>query len=130
MADEDIVYKNDKIHDGMQTEAKFPYTAASRWDKVKDELIRKPKLIESDSNTPNNSKWNTLRKLISSTPTNAKSFLGVDDGKTVNHWNERKFRVINRNVIFGGRIKETSVKQYIDNVSKQTHVEQTDPFLM
>jgi hypothetical protein len=115
--------------DEEENAPRFPYDAKTQSEKDEEEFIVKSKSTKPDLNTAN-TKWNTLRKLISSTPTNAKSFLGVDDGKTLNHWNQRKFRVISRNMVFGGRIKENSIQQCIDDIAEQTQIEQTDPFLM
>jgi hypothetical protein len=48
--------------------------------------------------------------------------------KTLNNWNERTFRVLNSNLIFGGKIKEKALDNYLENLDEDA-VDVTDPFL-
>jgi hypothetical protein len=48
--------------------------------------------------------------------------------KTLTNWDERTFKVLNKNPIFGGKVKESKIKKYLDNVD-ETNVDMTDPCL-
>jgi hypothetical protein len=48
--------------------------------------------------------------------------------KTLNNWNERTFGVLNSNMIFGGKIKEKALDNYLENLNEDA-VDMTDPFL-
>lgn len=86
-------------------------------------------------------KWT---KLVKSAQTNTKSFLGLDANysttqtphqhsveasKSLNNWNERVFKVMNNNRIFGGELKERRLDQYIEQLD-ETYVDNANPFLI
>lgn len=96
------------------------------WNLVKDQVIDKDK-----------KKW---RNLVKSAQSNTKSFLGIDNYsssqpnhsaetyRSLRNWNERVFKVMNNNRIFGGELKERKLDQYIDNLNED-EVDRADPFL-
>lgn len=104
-----------------------------RWKQVKETYI-------TEKQTSTSSNW---RNLLNGT----KKFLGIDEQtqsamaknenaknspiyqtKALNNWNERMFRVIQNNSIFGGKIKDDSVNKYIQCLNEDT-AEPTNVFM-
>ncbi len=96
------------------------YTSKQKWQKTKENIKQERKPTH----------WNTLHHLISATPSNAKSFLGVEEGKSLVNWEERALKVFRSNRIFGGKIKDEAVEEYLNSLQKHGQVEQTDPLSM
>jgi hypothetical protein len=96
---------------------------------------------------------NRLLKIIKSSPTSAMSFLGIETSpnsrlvtksadatdspnttsknirnKTLTSWDERTFRVLNSSPIFGGKVKESKIEKYLDQINEE-NTEVSDPFL-
>lgn len=77
-----------------------------------------------------------FKDLVKTAHSNTKSFLGIDNqpsqtgmaSKTINNWNERVFKVMNNNPIFGGELKERKIDQYIEDLDEE-RVDAADPFL-
>jgi hypothetical protein len=80
----------------------------------KTQLKKSTELDETEDNT----RFKQLKKVNSSQN-------GAN--KTLNNWNERTFRVLNNNLIFGGKIKESKIEKYLENLDER-NVDVTDPF--
>lgn len=98
------------------------------WRQVKTDLVEnQPHSQESKTN------WPSILKMV----TNTKHFLGIDqsdsnDGggasaskrspiyqnKALTNWNERTFRVLQSNAVFGGKIKEKALDRYLDSMDE------------
>lgn len=52
----------------------------------------------------------------------------IYQNKALNNWNERTFRVLRSNMIFGGKIKEKAVDKYLENLN-ETIADDSDVFL-
>jgi hypothetical protein len=105
----------------------------SKWQAVRDEVeLNESKKLKSEPE----STWSSLVRAIKATPKNAKNFLGVESptinnpvkNKTLNNWQERTFRVLNDNMIFGGKLKENVLDSYISNLDENM-VDESDPFM-
>jgi hypothetical protein len=105
----------------------------SKWQAVRDEIENnESKKLNSEPETA----WDSMVRAIKSTPKNAKNFLGVESpslnnpvkNKTLNNWQERTFRVLNDNMIFGGKLKEKVLDRYISNLDENM-VDESDPFM-
>lgn len=116
---------DDDIDDDYNNKKRSKY-----WEKAKLEVIDKQN-NEYNENTTNkqtaNSKWDTLVHLISATPSNAKSFLGVEKNKSLINWEERTFKVLRSNRLFGGEIKDSAIGEYLNHVKDNNY---SDPFSM
>ena len=49
--------------------------------------------------------------------------------KTINNWNQRTFLVLKKNRIFGGKLKQSALDDYVHNLDENV-VEETNPFIM
>lgn len=109
------------------------------WKNLKTEIINRNKLQNQESIKPG--AWGNVVKVIRSAPSSTVKFLGIEPSasrsnianspifvnKTLNNWNERTFRVLNDNPVFGGKLKEKALDNYI-NVLDEDLVGETDPF--
>jgi hypothetical protein len=48
--------------------------------------------------------------------------------KTLNHWNQRTFKVLKNNPVFGGKLKKKALEIYIDKLDEDVD-DKTDPFI-
>jgi hypothetical protein len=48
--------------------------------------------------------------------------------KTLNHWNQRTFKVLNNNIVFGGKLKKEAIDIYIDKLNEDVD-DKADPFI-
>lgn len=48
--------------------------------------------------------------------------------KTLTNWDERTFRIMNSNPIFGGKLKPNKIERFVNNVDEK-NVDLSDPFL-
>ncbi len=104
--------------------------------------------------TPNVKTPNRLMKMLKSTPTSAMNFLGIESSpqpvafmsksadvtdsaaggasnirnKTLTNWDQRTFRVLNTNPIFGGKVKESKIESYLEQLNED-NAEISNPFL-
>ena len=75
-----------------------------------------------------------LKNIVKAAHSNTKSFLGISNaqsgqpGQSINNWNERVFKVMSNNSIFGGELKERKIDQYIEGLDED-HVDAANPFL-
>lgn len=99
-----------------------------------------------------------VKKAFQSAPSNTKLFLGIDPNttsggsgvvgaasasstfnnqnlantlpvnKTLNHWNQRTFKVLNNNLVFGGKLKKKALDSYIEKLDEDID-DKTDPFI-
>ena len=60
--------------------------------------------------------------------TTANSVSPIPIYKTLNNWNERTLRVLNSNNLFGGKLKEKALDNYLENLNED-FVDFTDPFM-
>jgi hypothetical protein len=77
---------------------------------------------QSSSFEPNNNNNNNNNNEAS----NRSNPLPVN--KTLNNWNQRTFKVLNNNLVFGGKIKEDALDRYISNLDEGL-ADESDPFL-
>ena len=119
------------------------------WRNVKEKTVGEP----ADNNHSKKGGMKKLLSMIKATPQNTKNFLGIESvsnsnslvakgrdatdnsvtasphyNKTLTNWEERTFRVLNTNPIFGGKVKESNIEKYLDRLD-DTNVDITDPFL-
>ena len=94
-------------------------TLNSGWNKVREKIEN-----DDDEKTKTANKWKNIMDA-------SKVFFGVDSdqsksrtktpiylNKTLVNWNERTFKVMEKNRIFGGKLKKTALKDYIENLDE------------
>ena len=79
---------------------------------------------------------NKVKKIVNNFQSNTRSFLGVDSPSTLNiptndvtlnNWHQRTYRVLNGNRLFGGKIKEEKIEEYMEKIGEDA-VDESDPF--
>ena len=77
-------------------------------------------------------KVNKMKNIVNVFQSNTRSFLGVDSSSTshqptadttLNNWNERTFKVLSSNFLFGGKIKDGKIQEYLDQIDNETSAE-------
>ncbi len=94
--------------------------AKQRWNKIKNDL--------NIGNEPSK-----LSSLVSNIQNKTKSFLGVDESKKVSrsrqNWNERRFKLLNKNNMYGGKLNQNKFAQYIEKIENITDSDTVTPLL-
>jgi hypothetical protein len=86
----------------------------------------KPPVKTNEIKTPTNVATNN--KKINENKSNVKSVLGFEEAKSLVNWENRTLKVLRSNRIFGGKLKEEAVDDYVNNLDKYKLTEQHDPF--
>ena len=113
-------------NDNISTRSK-KNLAIQRWNIIKNDLII------NKGNDTNNKSPNKFSDIVQSVNNKTKSFLGVESSKkvsrSVNNWNERQFKLLNNNSLFGGKLNKNKLAQYIDSIDNSTDPDCASPLL-
>lgn len=100
--------------------------AIQRWNIIKNDLI-------INKGNDNNKSPNKFSDIVQSVNNKTKSFLGVESSKkvsrSVNNWNERQFKLLNSNSLFGGKLNKEKLAQYIDTIDNSIDPDCASPLL-
>ena len=86
--------------------------------------------IKTTQNNTKKQQQTNNRDAFQIIPSNVKSALGFEEGKSLVNWENRTLKVLRTNRIFGGKIKEEAVDDYCRNLDKYKLTEKHDPFSM
>ena len=134
------------LEDEEENSGRFPYPLNSDpLNRTSDRTV-KNKWKDARDKLPKNADSNKWTSLIRATQAGTKHFLGIEsdngpprpnqpnttnnqaNSRSLSNWNERVFKVMNNNFIFGGELKENKLDKYIENLDENM-VDEADPFL-
>ena len=96
-------------------------TAKQRWNKIKNDL--------NIGNEPSK-----LSSLVSDIQNKTKSFLGVNESnkkvsRSRQNWNERRFKLLNKNNFYSGKLNKNKFTEYIERIEDITDSDTITPLL-
>lgn len=113
--------QDQEIEIQIQGEKDEPFPFPSVEIPIKNTIIDKEIEDQKDLIDTHNEKWKNLIEA-------SKNFFGIDEesenesnlpiftNKTLVNWNERTIKILKRRKIFGGKIKESALKQFVENI--------------